>query len=988
LIAHISDLHAKDDGVNQARFMPLRNAISSESKAVAKVILCISGDISQSGISQEFNAIKDSIQDIRATVENQGKHFDCIVTPGNHDKNFQTSGKNEAYSDYNKFRNCVSDQDKILHLSDEYCFHLHRMGAVSLCFISINTSYSMKDKTDVEVTFPDISGFSSKLSHNSIVISMFHHPELWLEKRSENQKTQLELEKYSNFIFVGHKHKFEGYGLQYYQGSPHKTDVLTAQAFNDKISQKYGFHTIIVDVEEMTYSIKKYELENDECSADDIVISRLTPFYKHYLSSGFVEELDKPSINIMHRRKKDVKCSELFVAPSLKKMCKNSYVMVDYDEITKKSANNCVIYGGNQAGKTSLLRKYFLMLFYQASYPIMLSGKQVKTSNTIGTKIKAAINDQYVKFNWSAFLTVVNKEDRVIIIDDFDRIEFDDFNQKKECIDSLLNDFGRVIISVNVLVYSDYLLDDFTQYHIQQLSNVSTLELIKKWVYLGRDSEDVKSREVGNIVEDLNTKMEAMFVNRIVDRHPFFVISSLMILDNLVPHDQLTQYSDYFHYMISIALEKAMDEKTQIERTPTRIAQYIDFLKPLSFAMFSRNQHHLTINEFNGFVNERRKEYVLPESDHMLMLDVFVKSGVLMVHESKIRFTLDYNYHLSLGKYLAENAGDQEVENIIDDLIKNIHLVDYSSILLFLSHHATTPFDRTLWLKLNHALSTYLENIEQETLTPGRLSQLTDIDTLLPMELEEMCRKPIEQQQKEKDERMALIERITSSSDDSTSIDDYDEGLLRVIHLTQVVSHTIRHRYSRTRRVDLQRLIIETVNANLRLLHQFVEVSDDVTNPIRHHLLILLKHNISKNLDCYPIMEKANEIVSVIFFFCVKVLSIYPPIMLCSGDLLEPFLTAIPDSSPVYQLMKVAVILRYSKEVKSDEVDYIKKTIESNNTNYWVIRLIKEEYAHYIQNRGYKKIPMIEQAFTKESGRSKKSQVEDMRKRGLIVKRQ
>jgi len=192
--------------------------------------------------------------------------------------------------------------------------------------------------------------------------------------------------------------------------------------------------------------------------------------------------------------------------------------------------------------------------------------------------------------------------------------------------------------------------------------------------------------------------MEAMFVNRIVDRHPFFVISSLMILDNLVPHDQLTQYSDYFHYMISIALEKAMDEKTQIERTPTRIAQYIDFLKPLSFAMFSRNQHHLTINEFNGFVNERRKEYVLPESDHMLMLDVFVKSGVLMVHESKIRFTLDYNYHLSLGKYLAENAGDQEVENIIDDLIKNIHLVDYSSILLFLSHHATTPFDRTLWL--------------------------------------------------------------------------------------------------------------------------------------------------------------------------------------------------------------------------------------------------------------------------------------------------
>jgi len=366
------------------------------------------------------------------------------------------------------------------------------------------------------------------------------------------------------------------------------------------------------------------------------VISRLTPFYKHYLSSGFVEELDKPSINIMHRRKKDVKCSELFVAPSLKKMCKNSYVMVDYDEITKKSANNCVIYGGNQAGKTSLLRKYFLMLFYQASYPIMLSGKQVKTSNTIGTKIKAAINDQYVKFNWSAFLTVVNKEDRVIIIDDFDRIEFDDFNQKKECIDSLLNDFGRVIISVNVLVYSDYLLDDFTQYHIQQLSNVSTLELIKKWVYLGRDSEDVKSREVGNIVEDLNTKMEAMFVNRIVDRHPFFVISSLMILDNLVPHDQLTQYSDYFHYMISIALEKAMDEKTQIERTPTRIAQYIDFLKPLSFAMFSRNQHHLTINEFNGFVNERRKEYVLPESDHMLMLDVFVKSGVLMVHESII----------------------------------------------------------------------------------------------------------------------------------------------------------------------------------------------------------------------------------------------------------------------------------------------------------------------------------------------------------------
>jgi hypothetical protein len=278
----------------------------------------------------------------------------------------------------------------------------------------------------------------------------------------------------------------------------------------------------------------------------------------------------------------------------------------------------------------------------------------------------------------------------------------------------------------------------------------------------------------------------------------------------------------------------------------------------------------------------------------------------------------------------------------------------------------------------------YLKECGQETLEASRLTYMSKLENLLPIDLSNICKKNLIEQQKDKDESLTLIDRILDNKEDLNGFESFDTNIIKILQLTFVTSHIIKHRYSTTEINDLKNLIIETTKANLRLLKQFIDVSEEIAKPFRYHIVSMLKFNISNNMDCSSIETKSSELLTLLMYFGLRALSGYPAIVLCSNELLEIYLQTIPDDEPVYQMMKIIALFRYS-EGKIDEV-YIEQVIKQNKNNYWLVRMITEEYAHYQRYINNDKLVKVD-TLLQDLNVSKIGKTQNLRDMGIIGKR-
>lgn len=155
------------------------------------------------------------------------------------------------------------------------------------------------------------------------------------------------------------------------------------------------------------------------------------------------------------------------------------------------------------------------------------------------------------------------KEERVIIIDDFEKIKINN-SRRINVLNHLCGYFGKVTIflSSGIDITSIIACDKFSStdslyyYEILPLGNKKRKELIAKWYSLG--SEHADEEDVSRRIEEAQKQIDIMIGNgaAFIPAMPIFIISALQNIDAKKPAYNNSKYGVLYEALIMRSLAK------------------------------------------------------------------------------------------------------------------------------------------------------------------------------------------------------------------------------------------------------------------------------------------------------------------------------------------------------------------------------------------------------------------------------------------------
>ncbi len=322
-----------------------------------------------------------------------------------------------------------------------------------------------------------------------------------------------------------------------------------------------------------------------------------------------------------------------------------------------------LIHGDDMSGKTALGRHLFLSLASQHSTPVLHIDLQTIPKKTEEQIFKAAYRQQ---FNGDYYLWK-NQENKILILDNLSAKSNLDFVVYAKGF------FDKIIITVASDVFISFFRDekrlaDFEEFKIEPLSHTQQEELIKKRLCLSDRSEPVTHGFVDQIENHINS---IIISNKIVPRHPFFVLSILQTYEAYMPENlSMTSYGHCYHVLILAQLIKS-----GISTSDSDINTCFNLAEHLAFKI-----HQNGAINYGEFVEDYKKDFVITEATlNRLKNDqygIIAKNG---------QFRMPYLYHFFLGRFLSKKYNGHR--NVIEGMCDNTHVAANYLTLLFTIHH-------------------------------------------------------------------------------------------------------------------------------------------------------------------------------------------------------------------------------------------------------------------------------------------------------------
>ena len=688
-ILHLSDLHFVYESNNIAeRVEMLSNRVSCELHTVDKLVVAISGDLTNSGHPSEFNQVKLFCDEFASKVKEKS-NTDVFYTfsPGNHD--------NDLSADVVERSRCVEgilDGKEITECDIECCCSVqsgfrsfaaqHTFGSVltqnalvysymleigtqkqaNVVFICLNTAWlSLRHEQPSQIRFMNNLIEDIQLPQNSIVVCLLHHPLNWLNPNDMLfQEIRDELKQKCHVILTGHEH-FSNARREDNLLKQHTTILF--QASNRSIDCK-GFNFMIIDVaeEELTYQI--YPDKEDMYTSPVSDKWRIPVRYNMQITAEHSTFLDRIDIPLAHPIVDEVDLPSIFVEPDVEILDRADPIRKYpsfFDFVCNSDQKKVFIIGEGQSGKTSNLKALYRHLYTHNSLPIFLSGKSITTNNFLKLS-SSRIKKEYIKLPWEQYL-FLNQDERVLLIDDFDQSSLSG-PDKNKFIEAALGVFGKIVISMRE--YDLYMGDDASNELIWANSDVAQIlplghkkkdKLIHKWVYLGKseeDDEETRIRKLQNlseaVIEVVKTKIRP---------YPFTILA---VLQNAVagqpdPYQVNVEYSDCYEMLVKCALKRVVG--------PQLSNSYANMLSFFAYAIYSGQLLDVTVDRFRIFYTDYSEMFAAPHSEINQVLNTLQKSRLIRIADGVIQFTQPYFYHYFLAKYIARFHHREDVKNIV-----------------------------------------------------------------------------------------------------------------------------------------------------------------------------------------------------------------------------------------------------------------------------------------------------------------------------------
>lgn len=512
--------------------------------------------------------------------------------------------------------------------------------------------------------------------------------------------------------------------------------------------------------------------------------------------------------------------------------------------------------------------------------------------------------------------------------------------KKKERHISDLAEFPSVVIIVDDLfsldLTKDKLLNEYDHYKIKEYSPTLRNKIIEKWMRLSDDS--TSSNEDYGILDKKSELVEnslgKIIGSGIMPAYPFFILTIISTSETLEKplNEEITSQGHCYQALIYLYLRK---QSVKDEDFGT----YINFLTEFSYFFYKKKQKEISKDDFNIFFEQYEKQYNLPVAKEVLLNKLSKIQIISLDSFNNYSFCYLYLYYFFVAKYLAENTNSfGEINDIVDDLIDNLHKHENAYILTFMSHHSKNyPLLDKLLVSANnlyefHSPSTLCT--EELSFFDKRVNEL--VSAVLPNGEKSTKKERLNalQAREEREEREEYIDS-DQEADNKTEINEYSLTLRKSIKTVEVMGHIIKNRAGSLKRNKLEEIFSSAMDVSLRIIHEFITIIEKEENHegilkfLEGRVKEVMKKNGQKEFSKAEISKITVKLFWNMNFFLICTLINKTIHSLGSDRLIDIINTVCNEkNTPASFLINHGILMWYKKNVQVDNI--VKKVNEDS----------------------------------------------------------
>lgn len=932
LIIQLSDIHFKTE--NNAvldKQEKLFEAIRNSTLEYDEIFLLVTGDTAFSGKSEEFAIGKTFLLELKTKIESYSKKkVNIIVIAGNHDCDFGLDNKarqnqinmiqslGDSAFDESVIEQCTSIQKEYLSFRNEIqtsepsfdnqlvTIYTFDIGTKKIVFHCYNTAYiSEIREQNGKMFFPTSILPDEQLKiKGDIVFGLFHHPFHWLNAINRREFST-HIHKTTDFYFTGHEHESSKEKIDDLDDNIvyHIEGTVLQDSANIFESE---FHLIGFDIEKESFKVEKYFWNTDKYQLDENELDwtnykrgKLKLKSKYNLTKDFASYLNDAGGEFKHPNKSNIILSDLYIYPTLRYFNTKessddsiSFLIENAESVIQsiKPNSKYLLFGGENIGKTSLLKMLFQNLYKRGFVPLLIDGKSIKSANFGDFKknIEKVFITQYGEDSLDDF-----KQEDIsnvfILIDDLDKNPLKNQKAKGKFIKALSEHYKSILLIGNELyaveeiltdeVTSGDLFSEFIQYEILEFNHSLRHKLINRWYALGKEdyiTDEEICKKIDNAMRSINIAMG----QRIVPNYPIFLLILLQALETSNPHDlQISSYGNYYQLLILKTLTENIKDQSELNT-------YKSYCGELAHFFFDKKSTIISYDEFTSFHTEISgyEKMDLPRSMTAdKVLDTLRKTGILNAYGDTVEFKYQYTYYFFEAKHLAKYINKKEVKELVTKLCQRLYRTEFANILMFLIHFSSDEF----------IIDELLKNAKEvfNDLTPCKLeddiSQINQLVAELPKLY--LKSKSYEEVREEENNHKDQNEIQKNGNEINNKDYDVDEDVSEIdivsklnlsFKLIEILGQIIKNNPSGSMSGPIKHQVLkETYELGLRTLNVFFSSLNDNTDFILNQLIEIIskiEENRNKNRSEENKIEIEKERISkvarqLLFSLCTQI---------------------------------------------------------------------------------------------------------------------
>jgi len=531
----------------------------------------------------------------------------------------------------------------------------------------------------------------------------------------------------------------------------------------------------------------------------------------------FEDWLQDTEMLLTHRAVNRVLLSHIYVEPDLRStddQIEENFRTRPALSLARNPAHY-LVFGEEQQGKTSLLKRLYHECYAAGFSPIYIDGETVTTSDIDKVLVKASKHQYGERIN-------IESDKIVILIDDISKFRLNE-KARGKLLRSIEARYVHVVITASKsfsYVAPDIVeLDAYSQFDILKFGHEKRAEITEKWISLGVE-EQISAEDLYRQSDELKSRLDSVIRGNIVPPKPIYVLMLLQMFEAYSRQNlELTSSGHCYQELIYQAFKKA-------GILPKDVGSYLNILTELAWALHMKRDS-FSESDLEIFFDEYHKEYL--KVDRQQAINKLQSNSILAVIDGRIKFKYSYVFYFFVAKKIAEGyAKNETIRNEISILLNELHREDYANILVFVTHHTK---DDWILDEIQVSLMELFDDQDKADLKKDKLAFMDDFLAQIPTLV--MEQRVITEERSKHHKRLDNIDDDSSENNgDHIDANDFLAKINKVFKGMEIAGQIVRNRHASLPKESLYSLVEQGSGTGLRFLNYFIGISDTMKNEV------------------------------------------------------------------------------------------------------------------------------------------------------------